>query len=184
MDARIALFVTFVQVLIVLFDFCLIKQMVTMLTKNAETELEWIEFSKRFNELLDARDFAPKGHGRQVQLAEMFGLTQKGVRKWVEGEGMPKTTQMMRIARDFQCNFEWLSLGSGPRDATQGSHGPHAELVRRIEAAPPETVRLIEIALMPDTDLEKTPLSPSLKGLVGAVKSLVREEMNRGDPRA
>lgn len=156
--------------------------MVTTLTKNAETEAEWKEFASRLNELLDARDFAPKGQGRQVQLAEMFGLTQKGVRKWVEGEGMPKTTQMMRIARDFRCNFEWLALGSGARDADQSTYGPHADLLRRIEAADPETVRLIDIALLPQTDLESTPLSPSLKGLVGAVKSLVREEMNRGAP--
>lgn len=150
--------------------------MVTMLTKNAETEHEWQEFSKRFNELLDARDFAPKGHGRQVKLAEMFGLTQKGVRKWVEGEGMPKTTQMIRIARDFKCNFEWLALGTGPRDADQTTPGPYADLVRRLEMSPPETTKLIELALLEEEELERSPLSPSLKGLVTFLKQQLQKE--------
>ena len=152
--------------------------MVTALTKNAETELEWREFSTRFNELLDARDFAPKGRGRQVQLADMFGLTQKGVRKWVEGEGMPKTTQMIRIARDFKCNFEWLALGTGPRDADQSPDTAYADLLRRMEASTPETTALIELALLEDVELERSPLPTSVKGLVTFLKQQLKTELN------
>lgn len=133
-------------------------------------------FSQRLNDLLDARGFAAKNYGRQKELAKKYDLVQQSVGKWLNGDGMPKTTQMMAIARDFGCNFEWLALGTGPRDADASSYGPLAELHRRIESAPPETVRLIELALMPETDLEQTSLSPSLKGLIGFVKQQIRTE--------
>lgn len=95
---------------------------------------------------------------------------------------MPKTTQMMRMARDFQCNFEWLALGTGQRDADPSAQGPHMELLRRMETADPETRLLIELALMNTADLQATQLSPSLKGLVGFVKQQIKEERKRGVP--
>ena len=145
--------------------------------KKRPTEDEEVQaFSDRLNELLDARNFPAKGKGRQVELGKRYSLTQKAVRKWVEGEGLPETVRLIQIARDFGCNFEWLATGVGPRDADASSYGPLAELSRRIESAPPETVRLIELALMPETDLEQTRLSPSLKGLIGFVKQQIRAE--------
>jgi transcriptional regulator with XRE-family HTH domain len=154
--------------------------MVTSLTKKPETEQAWEDFSKRLNELLDARGFTQKGHGRQVKLAEKYKLTQKGVRKWVEAEGMPKTTQLIQLAKDFNCQFEWLATGRGPRDMDPALSGPYAQLMSRIESATPETRTLIELALMSQTDLERTKLTPSLKGLIGYVKQQIGEESTHG----
>lgn len=134
-------------------------------------------FAQRLNDLLDARGFAAKNFGRQKELAAKYNLVQQSVGKWLNGDGMPKTSLMMRMARDFSCNFEWLALGTGPRDADPTHSTLEAELARRLECAPPETVKLIELALMSQTDLEKTPLSPSLKGLIGFVKQQIRGEM-------
>ena len=137
---------------------------------------EAVKFSERLNELLDARGFEQKGMGRQVALAKKYDLSQASTRKWLEGMGFPKTSQMAKIARDFLCNFEWLALGAGLRDADATAFSPWTELIRRMDSAPPETVRMIELALMPDADLEKADLSPSLKGLIGFVKHQIREE--------
>ncbi|MFN7155066.1 MAG: hypothetical protein ACK4OE_15385 [Acidovorax sp.] len=141
---------------------------------------EAIAFADRLNALLDARRFDEKGKGRQVALAKKYGITQASTRKWLEGFGFPKTAQMMRIARDFDCTFEWLALGTGPRDTDPLSYSPHMELLQRMETASPETRKLIELALMSDSDLQATNLSPSLKGLVGFVKQQIREEGQRG----
>lgn len=141
---------------------------------------ENVAFSERLNELLDQRNFSEKNRGRQVDLAKKYGLVQQSVGKWLKGEGMPKTTQMIKIARDFRCNFEWLALGTGPRDADPLVYSPHMELLQRMESAPAETRKLIELALMSDSDLQATSLSPSLKGLVGFVKQQIREESQRG----
>lgn len=141
-----------------------------------------IAFSERLNELLDARKFAEKGRGRQVELAKKYDLVQQSIGKWLKGEGMPKTTQMIRIARDFKCNFEWLALGTGPRDAECTAPSPHAEIIRRLEMSPPETTTLIELALLEAEELERSPLSPSLKGLVTFLKKQIQEE-TRHHPR-
>lgn len=151
-------------------------------SKNAEKQLEDQAFSERLNGLLDAREFTPKGKGRQVELGKKYGLTQKAVRKWVEGEGMPETVRMIQLARDFQCNFEWLALGTGPRDRAEHTVSPYAQLAARLEQASPETVKMVELALLPDADLAAIDLSPSLKGLVGFIKKQIREEMQL-DPK-
>lgn len=143
---------------------------------------ENLAFSERLNDLLDDRKFAEKGRGRQVDLAKRYGLVQQSVGKWLKGEGMPKTTQMIRIARDFQCNFEWLALGTGPRDANPTHTSPYADVVRRLEMSPPETAILIELALLEAEELERSPLSPSLKGLVTFLKQQIQEE-TRHHPR-
>jgi Helix-turn-helix len=151
--------------------------------KTLEKQQEDQAFSDRLNELLDARQFALKGRGRQVELGKKYGLTQKAARKWVEGEGMPETIRMIQLARDFRCNFEWLALGTGPRDPDPSVYSPAAELIRRMETATPETRRLIELALMSETDLEQTALTPSLKNMVGFIKQQIREEQKVEQPR-
>lgn len=151
--------------------------MVTNPARRPSAEQELLLFSERLNELLDSRGFPAKGKGRQVELGKRYELTQKAVRKWVEGEGLPETVRLIQIARDFHCNFEWLAMGTGPRDADPAHSTPEAELARRLESAPAETVKLVELALMSHTDLEKTTLSPSLKGLIGFVKQQIRGEM-------
>ena len=157
--------------------------MVTSGAKRSTPEEEIRAFSDRLNQLLDARGFAAKGKGRQVELAKRYDLTQKGVRKWVEGEGLPETARMMQIARDLQCNFQWLAQGTGPRDVDPSAYSPEMELLQRMESAPAETRTLIELALMSDSDMQSSSLSPSLKGLIGFVKQQIKEEASRGKPQ-
>lgn len=148
-----------------------------------EKDKEAHAFSDRLNELLDAHEFERKGRGRQVALAKKYGVTQASTRKWLEGMGFPKTSQMIQIARDFRCNFEWLALGSGLRDADPAAYSPHMELLGRMESASAETRALIELALLPDSDLQASALSPSLKGLIGFLKQQIKDEGQRGAPK-
>lgn len=70
-------------------------------------------FSKRLNLALDLAGYPVKGAGRQVHLAKAFNVSQKGARKWVEGEAIPATNRLIVIASDLGVNVEWLLSGHG-----------------------------------------------------------------------
>lgn len=75
------------------------------------------DFSARLNSVLDEVGFAPKGSGRQVQLGKLFNVTQKGARKWLEGEAIPGMGRLEQIGRRFDVRVEWLLTGRGPKSA-------------------------------------------------------------------
>ncbi|WP_186061020.1 helix-turn-helix domain-containing protein [Burkholderia gladioli] len=68
-------------------------------------------FADRLNLVLDEEGYPPKGSGRQNKLAKDWGLSQKGVRKWLEGEGVPETTRLIEMAKRYGVSFEWLATG-------------------------------------------------------------------------
>lgn len=100
-------------------------------------------------------------------------MTQKAVRKWVEGEGLPETVRLMQIARDFGCHFEWLATGRGPRDIGPSAGHAQAELLRRYEAAHDDTKKLIELALYEGDEEATRQLSPSLLAMVRMIKTAI-----------
>jgi hypothetical protein len=144
-----------------------------------ETSPQLLAFSDRLNELLDARGFAKKGKGRQIKLAEKYELNQKGVRKWVEAEGLPEVTRMIQIALDFGCHFEWLATGRGPRDLAVGETHPHQKLLDRLRTSDAATVALVELALSKDSEQAAKALSPSIKMMVETVKRAIQMEQTK-----
>lgn len=70
-------------------------------------------FARRLNQALDAAGYPPKGAGRQVALAKAMGISQKGVRKWLEGEGFPSTKRIQALAELLGVSFGWLISGKG-----------------------------------------------------------------------
>ncbi|KVH55260.1 hypothetical protein [Burkholderia cepacia] len=82
---------------------------------------EKLAFSDRLNLVLDEEGFPPKGNGRQIRLAKDWALTAKGVRKWLEGEGVPELTRLMEMAKRYSVNFEWLATGRDPITLQQSS---------------------------------------------------------------
>lgn len=76
------------------------------------------QFSKRLNELCDEKGLPPKGQGRQLAVARLFGVSQKGARKWLEGEAMPETSRMPKFTAIFDCNIDWLLAGRGAKRDT------------------------------------------------------------------
>lgn len=72
-------------------------------------------FAVRLNELCDDMGVPPKGQARQTLVGKLFGVTQKGARRWLEGEGLPETKKCIQIATWGSVNFEWLMTGRGPK---------------------------------------------------------------------
>ena len=78
------------------------------------TDDEREAFSRRLNGLLDTLGVPAKGRGRQGLVGTMFGVSQKGARKWLEGEAMPSTTRLPEIARRLHTTTEYLLTGNPP----------------------------------------------------------------------
>lgn len=71
------------------------------------------EFANRLNHALDLAGIPPKGKGRQVVVAKMFGMSQRGVGKWLEAEVYPEFQKIAVIANRLSVNVEWLAYGIG-----------------------------------------------------------------------
>lgn len=74
-------------------------------------------FSARLNQALDANEIPPKSQGRQTVVGKMFGVSQKGARKWLEAEAIPETKRLPQIADRLGVSVEWLLTGNHPRDS-------------------------------------------------------------------
>lgn len=140
---------------------------------SLETSTLLSAFSDRLNELLDARAFPAKGRGRQVELAKATGLSQKAVRKWLEGEGMPELTRLIDLATRFKCHVEWLASGRGPRDLEGASLEPLQRLMDRLSKADDATRQLVELALLESDKAASARLSPSLLAMVRGLKDAI-----------
>ena len=71
------------------------------------------KFADRLNHALDLNNIPPKGKGRQVIVAKMFGVSQKGASKWLEGTTYPDLQRIAVIAKRLNVNVEWLAYGTG-----------------------------------------------------------------------
>lgn len=76
------------------------------------------EFSARLNSALDIARVPDKNQGRQLAVAKMFGVSQKGARKWLEGEGLPEAWRWDAIATRLNVRAEWLFFGRGAKVET------------------------------------------------------------------
>jgi len=98
------------------------------------------EFSNRLNLALDAIGFAPKGKGRQVQLAKALGVSQKGAAKWLEGETIPSMEHLAELAKLCRVYSEWLLTARGSMRFQEPSRQLSQETEQwalRMECLPP-----------------------------------------------
>lgn len=71
-------------------------------------------FSLRLNDALDRVGVPPKNEGRQTTLARLLkdvtgrAISQKGVRKWLEGEAMPTEENRQALVRICGVSYQWL----------------------------------------------------------------------------
>lgn len=146
------------------------------------TELIRTAFAKRLNEVLDDHQIAEKGEGRQMAVSKAFGLTPKGVRKWLEGEGVPELTRVVEIAIKYGVCVEWLLTGRGEKQAptTGGERESLSALQRRYRASDPPTKALIELCLnLPlSVPLPET-VSPTLRNLLNGARMLAEQNLPR-----
>ncbi len=118
MTARIEPFVTSSQELIVTCHFA-DNSNLQLRANKPMIENEKLEFSKRLNEALDGLGVPPKHQGRQQALVDLLkpdlDVSQKGARKWLEGEGFPGMENAVILAKKVDISVEWLLTGRGPK---------------------------------------------------------------------
>jgi SOS-response transcriptional repressor LexA len=102
-------------------------------------------FAERLNEALDDAGVPPKGHGRQGLVGKMFGMSQKGARKWLEGESLPDTRRIPQIAERLGVRGEWLLTGLGPKRLDDAHLREPGGPSQRPAGAPPASVRRVPV---------------------------------------
>ena len=70
-------------------------------------------FSERMNLVADILGIPPKGKNRQKLLGKVFHVSQESARKWLSGEGYPKTEQSIEIVKRANVSYEWFMTGRG-----------------------------------------------------------------------
>lgn len=53
--------------------------------------------------------------GRQITLGKMFGVSQNGAKKWLDGESWPRMETMIKIAAWAEVSIDWLITGRGEK---------------------------------------------------------------------
>jgi len=76
-------------------------------------------FAARLNQLCDEAGIPPKFKNRQAQVGKLFGVSQKGARKWLEAEGLPTFEKCIEIALYFNVIVDWLLTGRGAKRASE-----------------------------------------------------------------
>lgn len=104
-------FITRTQVLLV--------QGVASTLGSMQMSINKTAFAARLNNLLDERGIPGKFEGRQVAVGKLFGVSQKGARKWLEGEGLPTLEKCIEIASWAGVHTEWLVSGRGPKEVSE-----------------------------------------------------------------
>lgn len=89
-------------------------------------------FSARMNEICDDMKVPPKDQGRQTKVGAIFKVSQKGARKWLEGEGFPGIEKAAEIAKWAGVNFEWLMTGRGLKNAIAGTEDPREDALLKL----------------------------------------------------
>lgn len=71
-------------------------------------------FSDRLNAVLDAAGVVKIGEGRQGVLKKIFKVSDKGARKWIQGESIPRYERLLEIVDRYKqtgVTVEWLLSG-------------------------------------------------------------------------
>lgn len=82
-----------------------------MVTKENDKQA----FSDRLNAVLDAAGVVKIGDGRQGILKKIFKVSDKGARKWIQGESIPRYERLLEIVERYKktgVTVEWLLSGN------------------------------------------------------------------------
>jgi SOS-response transcriptional repressor LexA len=79
------------------------------------------EFSLRLEQALNVSGAPPKGKGRLLSVAKLFGISQQAAAKWLNGTIFP-TKRINSIADKLNVNPHWLLTG-------QGNMNPHSQVL-------------------------------------------------------
>lgn len=139
-------------------------------------------FALRLNAALDVIGFPAKNDGRQTALARVMTkirgkpITQKGVRKWLEGEAMPTEENRYALIQICQLSYQEL-FGEATTEkqspftlTTAESSSPSLLMDKVWVDAPPMARALAESILVKSS--EHTLTDEDMQFLMGAVSRL------------
>lgn len=79
-----------------------------------------LEFARRLKQACDESPLVPEhGRGRQVYIAKKMRVTQEAVRKWLEGESLPRPDKIKDLAKVLGVDPLWLQLGTSPLEIAE-----------------------------------------------------------------
>lgn len=135
-----------------------------------------LAFSRRLNEALDDMGLPPKHQGRQTQAATLFKITQKGVRKWLEGEAIPSTDRWPDVAAKAKVNINWLFFGQGAKRGSEHGLSPAAiKIASAWQNAPADVqIALSDALRVPLTVAELPATKVGTRLDAGAKKAMTR----------
>ncbi len=108
---------------------------------------ECMEFAQRLNQALDECPDAVPRIGRQRIVGKMFGVDQKGARKWLLGLGYPTLEKSIEIAERLNVATEWLLSGRGSKRVVDDQNIQLAEMLDLwYQLSPALQVELIHLA--------------------------------------
>lgn len=70
-------------------------------------------FSERLNQALTDMGWAARGRASRLRSLLPFEISEKGVKKWLDGDSRPEQDKIAAICAITGCNGEWLLTGIG-----------------------------------------------------------------------
>ena len=82
-------------------------------SETTQAELDFRKlFAERLHAALDRHNHIPKGHGRVLASAALFGVTRLTVTKWLNGDGLPDLWRLPLLAKLLNVDVNELVGGS------------------------------------------------------------------------
>ena len=78
-------------------------------------------FAARLHEALDDLGWPQRGRASKLRGMLPFTMSEKGVKKWLDGESRPEQDKLAIICAITGCLGEWLLTGIGPKKQATGA---------------------------------------------------------------
>ena len=115
-------------------------------------------FSDRLQYVLQEKKIQPC---TQAQLAKMFNVTPKSIRRWLDGSSMPNQYRIISISEQLGVRVEWFLYGSGDIYIEQSIYKPSKDI---FSALSEKELHLVLMFRQIDTDKQNC-----LSGLFNAL---------------
>jgi len=99
-------------------------------------------FRDRLQLACDRAGVPSKGRGRGAYLSHHTGVSQEGVRKWLELDSVPRRDTITKLAKLLGCDQVWLQLGIEPAE----SEAKRKEVIRKTNDAEDLLATLMSMA--------------------------------------
>jgi len=114
-----------------------------------------LEFAARFNEALDKAGIRKRGRAVDVAnyMSSIVGtMSPVAVGKWLKGEALPTSSNLLILAKWLHVRREWLEYGEGDKSPAQGGQLSGSEVVKSADVGSALYLRLVNQLRQADLD--------------------------------